>query len=860
VAFDSAALQRVAESVGDGAPIEWDAIEAEASDEQRPIIRQLRVLESLAHLHRTLPAERADQPSARAIDRSVDAPAIGNWGHLELVERLGGGTFGEVYRAWDRQLERDVALKVLRGDAPDPQRLIAEARLLARVRHQHVVTVYGVDTHDQRVGLWMELVRGNTLEQLISTRGPLSAREAALVGIDLCRALAAIHSAGLVHRDVKAQNVMREDRGRIVLMDLGTGRDVARGQSAAGLAGTPLYLAPEVFDGAPAGVRTDIYSLGVLLYHLVTGSYPVPATTFDELQRAHAKDRAVRLRDARPDLPTAFVTAVDRAMAHDPLRRYESVGAFEADLVRGLDESPAVLPRPAQTPKWRTQALAAGVLIAVAVGAYSWQPWRAAAPASVEALQSIAVLPLRNDSGDPAQEYFADGMTDEIISTLGRLNGLTVTSRTSSMQFKGMQFNGQNRSLPEIAKVLKVNAIVEGSVMLLPASAGGDGRKVRINARLIAAGTDTQIWNQTFEAIADDVVALERQVATAIATGIHYHLSEQQESALSGSRQPGQPQDFEAFNLYLRGRYSWNLRTREELNRSLEFFQQAIQRDSRYAAAHAGVADAYMLLGTYGMMPLAESSARALASASRAVELDDMLGEAHASLGQVHDNRLEWEAAEASYQRALTLQPGYARAHHWYASHLMRRGRFDEATKSIQQAMALDPLSPAVQGQLGAILFLSRRYDEAIVHLQRMVAASDTFPRAHRFLGEAHGQKRDFDRALVEIRLAESKGDTSADRLAYEASILALAGRRAEATRILQELIARYNSRQDGGPVAIAVVYAGLNDRDRAFEWLDRGVQLRDPWIGFLGVDPWFDNLRSDRRFATLLARTGLTR
>jgi serine/threonine-protein kinase len=319
-------------------------VEAQASGDELDVIRQLRILRDLAALHRSLPAAQDESHLRKSIRRPDSAPAIGSWAHLELIERLGRGTFGEVYRAWDGQLECEVALKLLRADkeADDlrTSRIAREGRLLARVRHPNVITVYGVAVHEGRVGMWMELIRGATLEQLVLKRGSFSAREAALIGTDICRALAAVHGAGLVHRDVKAQNVMREDGGRIVLMDLGTGREMApdRTHPLADLAGTPLYLAPEIFQGAPASARTDLYGLGVLLYHLVTGTYPVRADSIDALQEAHAKGQAVRLRDARADLPTAFVTVFDRAIAPDADKRYQTPGALEADLVKALDD------------------------------------------------------------------------------------------------------------------------------------------------------------------------------------------------------------------------------------------------------------------------------------------------------------------------------------------------------------------------------------------------------------------------------------------------------------------------------------------------------------------------------------------
>ena len=386
---DTAALLPLAESIADGAPVDWDAVEADASRDEQAVIRQLRILSNLAGLHRSQPSDPQGAPSPSAARRSAAAPAIGSWAHLALIERLGGGTFGDVYRAWDRQLEREVALKLLRADESmddlRASRIAAEGRLLARVRHPNVVTVHGVAAHEQRVGLWMELVRGATLEQQLAAHGALSAREAALVGIDLCRALAAIHAAGLIHRDVKAQNVMREDGGRIVLMDLGTGREVDPGgvrRAVPDLAGTPLYLAPEIFTGAAASERTDLYSLGVLLYHLVTGSFPVRATTIEELQEGHRRGRGVRLRDARADLPTAFVRVVDRAIASDPSKRYESAGALEADLAQALDDTApaAVVARAEKRPSllaWpRSGILMATIAAMLALAVVGWPTLR----------------------------------------------------------------------------------------------------------------------------------------------------------------------------------------------------------------------------------------------------------------------------------------------------------------------------------------------------------------------------------------------------------------------------------------------------------------------------------------------------
>ncbi len=861
-------LLSLAESVADGTPVDWETLETHATAEERPVIHQLRILSDLVGLHRSLPLEPAAGPPVPRPSPSA-APAIGSWGHLALLERLGGGTFGEVYRAWDRQLERDVALKLLRGEAsaddPLASRIAAEGRMLARVRHPNVITVHGAAVNDGRVGLWMELVRGATLEQLLQQRGPFGAREAALIGIDLCRALAALHEAGLIHRDVKAQNVMREEGGRIVLMDLGTGRESGEPAPhvAPDMAGTPLYLAPEIFDGGSASARTDLYSLGVLLYRLVTASFPVRAATMADLRSAHAGRRRVRLRDARADLPTAFVRVLDRATDSDPEHRYATAGELEADLVRALDEtaSPGVEERAGRKRRpsllWAWTVAASLVFVIAVVAGYRWtRPEPAAAPAAASA-RVVAVLPLVNLSGDPSQQYFADGMTDELISTLGRVAGLDVISRTSVMQFKGT-----NTPIPEIAQRLRVGTVLEGSLLVVPGGPGAPAgsQRVRIAARLLSAGTDTQLWNRTFERDMTDVLRLQSEVAAAVAEGIGVELLRDQSSAGQAAAPAGAqpPQSPDAFDLYLRGRYQWNLRTREGINRSIQYFREAIERDPTFARAHAGLADAYNLLGIYGMIPRAEADKQASQAAAQALQIDPELAEAHTSLGYIRSQRFEWAGAEASFKRALELRPAYGTAHHWRSILLSQLGRLDEALSEIDRAVALDPLSVTVNAQRGAVLLMARRYDDAIAQLERTIRLDPDFSRTHMVLAEAYAHKGDYGRALAETDRAAKLGGTGVELTADIGYILAGAGRRSEAVRIAGQLAAQYRSREDGAAAGAATVYAGLRDVERTIEWLERAWERRDPAIADLNVDPRFDSVRKDARFTALLKRAGL--
>ena len=853
---DAAVLLKLAESIADGSPIDWEAAEASASHEEKAVIRELRILSNLAVLHRSLPTDSMGGPGGSFVRRDSAAPAIGNWAHLTLRERLGGGTFGDVYRAWDRHLEREVALKLLRVDTAaddlSTSKIANEGRLLARIRHQNVITVHGVDAHDNRVGLWMDLVRGATLEQQLAAHGPFSAREAAAIGIDLCRALSAIHAAGLIHRDVKAQNVMREDGGRIVLMDLGTGRDADRGvpRGVPELAGTPLYLAPEIFTGSPASARTDLYSLGVLLYHLVTGSFPVRAATIDELQAGHASGAAVRLRDARADLPTGFVHVVDRAIASEPAKRYQSAGELEADLADAIGDAPK--PADPEVPPrgfrrltaWRALGLAAAAAV-IAIGALA-RPWSigprpAFAPGTVK---SIAVLPLVNLSGDPAQEYFADGITDELIGKLGQLGNISVISRTSTMRFKHSK-----QSIPEIARALHVDAVLEGSVNMIGsggADANGGRRVVRVNARLIYAGSDTQLWDRSFESVMSNVLTLESDIAKAVADGVNARLKAPR------STQQVNP---EAHDAYLRGRYLWNKRTSEDLRRALDEFKRAVDLDPTSALAWSGLADGYETLANYDDQSPRLAKPQAKAAAQRAVSLDDSLAEAHAALGEVLSS-YDWDfaAGQREFDRAIELNPNYASAHQWRGLHLMWNGRFAEALPELERARELDPLTLIHAVNAARVHFYARRYDQAVQMLQEFQTQQPDFWASHALLGQIYLAQTRYDDAIAELLRARALAPAMTRNLGVLGNVYARAGRRDDALRLLGELTA-LSSQRYVPPVYVAMVYMGLDDRSRALDLLDQTVTDRLDWGVQLKVEPDFDPLRGEPRFAALLAR-----
>ena len=522
---EASVLLGLADSVADGHDVDWAAA-TPGSDVDAELIEQLRVIDAVARIHRSQLKTGAEAEATPAAPAAAQEPqrreAVGTsglqpgdrWQHLIIVDRVGGGTFGDVYRARDTHLDREVALKLLRRRAQTEalaSQILSEGRLLARVAHPNVITIYGAESVYDRVGLWMEFIKGFTLEDLLAQQGPYSPREATFIGLDLCRALAAVHTTGLVHRDVKAANVMREHGGRIVLMDFGTGQDLGQVGPEGRMAGTPLYLAPEIFRGEAATVRSDLYSLGVLLYRLTTGAYPVNGTTLRDLADAHRQGRFVRMRDVRPTLPNAFVNIVERALSKQPEHRYESAGAMDAalagwlgigqrdvhepqvrtpsepiDAVRAGDPRTSAADEARQTAKASGSARRRGrftlgpaslgvvaafvaicaIAVAVFIGVVRKpEPVTGPVAATPQGIQSIAVLPLRNLGGG---DYFADGMTEALIADLGKTGALDVISRTSVMRFKGSQ-----QPLPEIARALNVDAVIEGSVLR-------DGRRVRI--------------------------------------------------------------------------------------------------------------------------------------------------------------------------------------------------------------------------------------------------------------------------------------------------------------------------------------------------------------------------------------------
>src|SRR5580704_516330 len=552
-----------------------------------------------------------------------------------------------------------------------------------------------------------------------------------------------------------------------------------------------------------------------------------------------------RFIETLPKRGYRFIADVSVVDADAGPRRQEPVGAELPALDPGQKIQAAGLAVAPKRRRWPTRwvgALAL-VIIIIVIGLSILSVWllRSRAPAPT-GIRSIAVLPLENLSGDAAQNYFADGMTDELITDLAQISALRVISRTSVMVYKGAR-----KPLPQIARELNVDAVVEGSVLR-------SGDQVRITAQLIEASTDKHLWSQSYEGKFRDTLAVQNRVASAIADEIRINLTPQEQASLKNVKVVNP----EAYESYLKGRYFWNKRTADGLKAALAYFQQAIEQDPKYAQAYSGLADTYTLLGDwqYAVMTPKEALPKAKAAAIKALELDSALGEAHTSLAVCLDG-FDWDfdAAEKEFQRAIELNPGYATAHHWYAWHLRHTGREEEAIAEMRKAEDLDPLSLIINSDLAELLVLAHSYDESIRQSRKTIEMDPNFAIAHNQLGQAYFQKQMYEAAIAELEKSVQLSGGSPTCVANLARAYAASGRRSEAEKLLGDLKKR-SSPSASLASQIAIVYAALGDRDQAMNWLERGYEERfNP--GVL-LRPGFDPLRSDSRFQNLAHRMGL--
>jgi serine/threonine protein kinase/Flp pilus assembly protein TadD len=780
--------------------------------------------------------------------------------HYRILQKLGGGGMGVVFRGHDERLDRDVAIKVLPPgiltDAKARERFRTEARALAKLSHPNIAHVYDFDSQNETDVLVMEYVDGTTLANKLA-KGALPEEELLALGEQIGRTLAYAHEQGIVHCDLKPSNIMVTASGQVKLLDFGLARllrpsDTAATESVAealGPAGTLAYMAPEQLRGAEPDTRSDIYAAGAVLYEMATARRPfdekLPTALVDDI--LHKPPLSPQL--IKTSLSSKLEDTILKCLEKDPETRYQSAKELAIDLGR-LAASGVVSSR-IPTPEVRVRrqwplliSLMAVSVVLVLLFAANLGGWRERwlGRATPGHIKSLVVLPLENLSHDPNQDYFSDGMTDELISDLAQIGSLRVISRSSAMHFKGT-----HEPLRQIARELNVDAVVEGSVLHV-------GERVRITAELIDAQSDKNLWANSYERDQRDILALQRDVALAVAQQVKTSLTPQERLALT-TAEPVNPKAYEA---YLQGRFYLSGRTPEALTTGVEYFQQAIAEDPKYAIAYAGLADGYGLLASYGVRPAVETMPKAKAAALHALELDDNLAEAYTSLGLIRWS-FEWDlgGAEKAYRRALDLAPGYATAHHWYALYLSSLGRNQEAFAEMRVAQSLDPLSPIISTNFAWCYYLAHQYGQAIEQARKTLERYPNFSPAHEVLGQAYAENSMDGQAISELQkaiLTSSDEPLTQAELAYA---YAISGKREEAVTILTKL-ERGSRRSSASPYAMAILHVGLGNQDEAFRWLDLSYQERDAHLVNLKVHPVFDRLRSDLRFQELQRRIGL--
>jgi eukaryotic-like serine/threonine-protein kinase len=818
-------------------------------------------------------------------------------GNYRLLERIGAGGMGEVYAAQDVRLGRKVALKLLPTqftvELDRVRRFEQEARAASALNHPNILTIHEIGEQRGIHFMAMEFVEGETLRQRL-TQGKPDLSAALDIALQMAAALAAAHAAGIIHRDIKPENVMLRRDGYIKVLDFGLAKLLEPRESPTDnqidsqaatnvdlttepglLMGTASYMSPEQARGLKVDARTDIFSLGVVLYEMVAGQRPFAGVNAVETLAA------ILEREPPPlaAVPRALVASINKALSKDREARYQRITdllndlkdfkqelEFQAKLERtarpsdvdtgrrpvgyetvrleatptGADKPPPNLAsaehRVGQLER-RSALLLLALLLALTAAVY----FAATRYFAERRIDSIAVLPFSNASNNPDAEYLSDGISEGLINRLSRLPGVKVIARTSSFRYKGKEIDPQ-----EVAQALGVKAVLTGRV-------SERGNRLLISAELMDARDKTQIWGEQYDRPATDLLAVQTAISTEIAERLRLKLTESAAQQLT-KHETAQPQ---AYELLLKGRYYWNQRTPDSLRKSIDYFQQAIAQDARYAAAYAGLADSYTLLGIQEVMLPKQAFEQGRAAAAKALELDPLLAEAHTSLAHLSLHSWNLQAADREFKRALELNPHYANLHHWQAEYFTALQRSAEAVAAERRSLELDPLSLVINTDLGWHLYFGRQYDQAIAQYRRALELDRNFPLAHLRLGQVYAQKGNYQEAIAELNQAVTLSGGSTEAISARGYACALAGQREQALQALAQL----QERAKQGYVSayfIARIHLGLGDKEQTFNWLEKAYADGSGWLVFIRAEPQLAGLQADPRFADLLRRVGL--
>ncbi|MDT4895498.1 MAG: eukaryotic-like serine/threonine-protein kinase [Acidobacteriota bacterium] len=833
--------------------------------------------------------------------------------HYRIIDKLGTGGMGEVYAAEDTRNGRKVALKLLPAhvtkDEKTLQRFKKEASAILKLNHPNILTIFEIGQDAAVQFIATEYINGETLRDHL-WRNEMKIDEVLGISIQVARALEAAHAEGIIHRDIKPENIMlRHDlvgRDRLVkVLDFGLAKLTEKRSSLhdpdavtmpihhtepGTVMGTTGYMSPEQTRGMEVDARTDIFSLGIVLYEMVARRAPFEGPTDSHVKVSILDHEPPPLASKSQPLPHQLERIVKKALAKDRTKRYQTVTDLKTDLENLRDEldrnavelsvtpeseegesggkhvtAPAgkksTAPRNVELQPART--LSSAEYIVTGVGRHKIAALLGVAAlllviagivylrsASGPSVNSVAVLPFVNDSLDPNAEYLSDGITESIINNLSQLPNLKVMSRNAVFRYKGQQIDPQ-----EAGRNLGVGAVLTGRVVKV-------GEKLIIKTELINVSDGAQLWGAEYNNSMSDIFTVQEEISRKIFEKLRVKLTGQDEERLAKRY----TNDTEAYQLYLKGRYFWNKRDETGLRNGIKFFKQAEEKDPTYALAYSGLADSYALLCDIGAVAPVEEMPNARQAAERALSIDPRLAEGYTSRAFVklaYD--WDWPGAESDFRRALELNPKYATAHQWYASFLTQMGKYDLARREIEQAQQLDPLSPIINANSGLYLYYAHKYDEAIEQYRKTLEIDPRFGVAHYYLGLAYLQKKDYSKAVAEFKtVMDSGGDASAakDELDGDdletAAALAYAysasGKRAEAQALLNKMI-ELQKRRYVSPLYLATVYTGLGEKEQAIEQLNKAYENKHPGLVLIRVEPLFDSLRDDQRFQELLRR-----
>jgi serine/threonine-protein kinase len=816
----------------------------------------------------------------------------------EIVSLIGQGGMGEVYLAHDSRLGRKVALKLLptylSNDKGRLRRFEQEARSASALNHPNVCTIYEVgETEETRPFIAMEQIEGITLRQRLE-QGQIKLSEALDIAVQIASALTAAHEAGIVHRDIKPENIMLRRDGYVKVLDFGLAklaeqqRQTSRILTRSGIKtepgivlGTPQYMSPEQARGLPVDARTDIWALGAVIYEMVAGRAPFEGETISDIIAGVLEREPVPLARYAPKLPENVEWIVSKALRKDKEERYQTSKElltdlrsvkqrleFETELERSSPPNKAsgaimATSSNAQTlrysaaptsevggSRWTSSAeyivggikqhklgtgLGLTVLLAAVIGLSYFFYF---APSTKAAITSIAVLPFANAGGDPNMEYLSDGITESLINSLSRLPQMKVIARSSAFTYKGKEIDPQ-----EVAKNLGVQAIVTGRVIQR-------GDNLHISAEMMNASDRTQIWGEQYNRKAADLQTVQAEISKELGAKLRLKLTGEEERRITKRY----TETAEAYQFYLKGRYYWGKENEEGFKKAIENFNQAIAIDPHYALAYSGLADTYSLLGIYGYLDQKEAFPKAKFAAQKALEIDDTLAEAHASLAKIRELEWDWSGAESAHKRAIELNPNYASAHLYYSSYLTKMGRHDESISESKRAEELDPLSLSIKASTGFVYFMARRYDQSIEEYQKTLEMDSSFMTAHYMLGYVYMAKGMYKEASAEFQKCIDIEGSIPSNLLPLARTYALSGKKAEALRILDQV---NSTKEYVTPIDMVHLYLSLEDQKQVFIWLQKAYESRDGQLGYLKVDPFMDSLRSDPRFQDLVRRVG---